>query len=101
MQMNVPGDWVPEKQNFGLTGKREQIDPRKSLQIALRWAYYKGEITRAKSGDANGEGWHDTQSIPGYESKFTNWDTALDDYNGGGVENYSDSINRRMDNAGR
>jgi hypothetical protein len=105
MQMNVRGDWAPEKQNFGLTGKNEKIDPRKSLEVALRWAYYKGEITRAKTGETNGEGWHDTQrgtkSVPGYESQFTNWDNALDDYNGGGVHDYSESINRRMDNAGR
>ncbi len=105
MQMNVPGDWVPEKQNFGLTGKHEKLDPRTSLRIALHWAYYKGEITRAKTDDADSEGWHDTQrgtkSVAGYESQFTNWDNALDDYNGGGVHDYSESINRRMDNAGR
>ena len=103
MQMNVPGDWVPEKQWFGVQNRQEQLDPRKSLEIALNWAYYKGEITRAQGGNSASPGWHDTQrgtqAFPGYESQFTNWDRALDGYNGGGVENYAAQINRRLDGA--
>ena len=103
MQMNVPGDWVREKKWFGISGKREKLDPRKSLEVALRWAYYKGEITRAKRSDAASDGWHDTQrgtkSVPGYESQFSDWNTALDGYNGGGVNNYADKINNRLDAA--
>lgn len=99
MQMNVPGDWAKEKTQFGITGKYEKLDPRKSLAVALQWAWYKGEVTRAKSGDAPADGWHDTQrgtkSVPGYESQFTGWDDGLDGYNGGGVRNYHDQINNR------
>jgi hypothetical protein len=97
MQMNNTGDWAKEKEWFGVK-KREKLDPRKSLATALRWAYYKGEITRAAKDDGDAS-WHDTQrgtqSVPGYQSKFTDWSTALDNYNGGGVRNYNGEIQAR------
>jgi len=97
MQVNNPGDWVEFKENFGMT-KREKMTPESSLRAALEWAYHKGEITRSKQANSDPE-WHDTQrgsaSIKGYESQFTNWDTALDAYNGGGVANYSDMVRKR------
>jgi hypothetical protein len=100
MQMNVAGDWAKEKQWFGIANKHEKLDPEKSLRVALRWAYYKGEITQQKKGDQNSAGWHDTQRgtqpFTGYESKFTGWDRGLTDYNGGGVKNYAGQIKNRL-----
>lgn len=97
MQVNNPGDWVAFKEKFGMK-QREKMTPESSLRAALEWAYYKGEITRTKRADSNPE-WHDTQrgtvALQGYESQFTDWDTALDAYNGGGVANYSDKIRKR------
>ncbi len=100
MQVNNKGDWAKEKTQFGMT-KGEQMTPESSLRAALAWAYYKGETTRAKQGEDNGEGWHDTQrgskSLPGYESRFTGWKNALEDYNGGGVAHYEDEILARLE----
>lgn len=98
MQVNVTGDYVPEKKHFGLE-KREKVDPEKSLRTALDWAYYKGEVTKGMKGGTPDEGWHPTQrgtkSQPGYQSKFVGWKKALTNYNGGGVQDYFGKIDRR------
>jgi len=68
MQVDVPGDWVKDKKNFGMT-KNEKMDPETSLKKALEWAWY--------------------------ESKFTGWANALSNYNGGGVPHYEQDIQAR------
>jgi hypothetical protein len=98
MQVNVTGDWVPEKSWFGLK-KGEKMDPEKSLRTALEWAWYKGELTKGMKGDSPDSGWYATQrgtkAFPGYQSTFDGWDHALTDYNGGGVKDYYGQISRR------
>lgn len=100
MQMNNTGDWAKEKTWFGLT-KGEKVDPEKSLRVALEWAWYKGEVTKAKKNGELDAGWHDTQrgtqAVPGYQSRFTGWENALTNYNGGGVDDYWADIDNRHD----
>lgn len=99
MQMNNAGDWADEKTWFGVE-KGEELTPEESLRAALHWAYYKGEETRPMSGDSPDAGWYRTvrggEVLPGYQSRFTTWDDALNDYNGGGVADYRGDIERRM-----
>ncbi len=102
MQVNNPGDWTPEKQQYVGLAKRQKLDPEQSLTAALHWAYYKGEITApVRRGRNRGGDWHPVSrgsegvKVPGYESKFQGWDKALTDYNGGGVADYHGEITRR------
>lgn len=99
MQMNNAGDWADEKTWFGVE-RGEQLTPEESLRAALHWAYYKGEETRPMAGDAPDPGWYPTvrdgEILAGYQSRFTDWDHALSDYNGGGVADYVGDIERRM-----
>ncbi len=41
LQVNNPGDWVPEKSKLGLV-KNEIMTPEKSSKTALEWLKYKG-----------------------------------------------------------
>ncbi len=101
MQVNNGGDWAREKAQFGLK-KGEAVDPEKSLRTALEWAYYKGEVTRAvgAGGVDEAHDWHATErgseAVNGYESQFQGWDTALENYNGGGVRDYQGQVERRL-----
>lgn len=100
MQMNNDGDWADEKTWFGIE-RGEQLTPEESLRAALDWAYYKAEETRPMTGSTPDPGWYPTvrngEVLPGYQSRFTNWDKGLTDYNGGGVADYLGDIERRMD----
>jgi len=99
MQMNNDGDWADEKTWFGIE-RGEDLTPEESLRAALDWAYYKGEETRPMTGSTPDPGWYPTvrdgEVMAGYQSRFTNWDEALTDYNGGGVADYRGDIERRM-----
>lgn len=99
MQMNNDGDWADEKTWFGIE-RGERLTPEESLRAALDWAYYKGEETRPMTGSTPDPGWYPTvrdgKVMPGYQSRFTDWDEALSDYNGGGVADYRGDIERRM-----
>ena len=100
MQMNNPGDWAEDKSHYLGLNRRTRLKPEQSLTHALHWAYYKGEVTKAlgPNGELAGPGWYRTRrgsrgvSIPGYQSKFVGWETALTKYNGGGVADYHGDI---------
>lgn len=71
MQVNVPGDWVPEKSKYGLT--RGQVPGATlSIEAGVEWLSYK-----AYEYDATGT-----------PVRFRGWDAAVTRYNGGGDPDY-------------
>lgn len=71
MQINNPGDWVPEKTEIAGLTKGQALTPEESLKAALKWAHYKGSIH-----DKKGRG------------TFQDWKRAITRYNGGGDPDY-------------
>jgi RHS repeat-associated protein len=79
MQVNVAGDWVPEKSNIGLT-KGVAPGPVLGINAGIDWLSYKGFI-------------HDAT---GAAVTFRGWDAAVTRYNGGGDPNYLSKVKDQL-----
>jgi soluble lytic murein transglycosylase-like protein len=84
MQVNVGGDWVPEKTQYGLT---QGISPGPTLGISagVDWLSYKAYT-------------YDAQGNP---ATFRGWDAAVTRYNGGGDPNYLQKVQTQLQNLGQ
>jgi hypothetical protein len=92
-QVNVPGDWVPDKANRAGLTRSQAMTPHTSADAALKWLQYKGSVH-----DASG-------AVTSYRGNRA----ALMGYNGrndlvGGIpfkQHYADAIlNRAQDSYG-
>jgi RHS repeat-associated protein len=78
MQVNVSGDWVPEKSKLGLT---KGIVPGQQLGIeaGVQWLTRKAYL-------------HDAQG----NARFIGWDRGVARYNGGGNQNYMNQFYKQL-----
>lgn len=81
MQVNVPGDWAPEKANYGLT-RGVAPGPVLSIGAGIEWLSYKAY----------------TYDATGTPVTFRGWDAALTRYNGGGDPNYLSKVKTQLQN---
>jgi hypothetical protein len=82
MQVNVPGNWVPEKANLGLT-RGVAPGPVLSIGAGIDGLSCKGYIHDATGAAA---------------VTFRGWDAAVTRYNGGGDPNYQSKMKAQLQN---
>jgi hypothetical protein len=75
MQVNVPGDWVPRKLDFGLT-KGVAPEPELGIAAGVGWLDYKAYV----------------YNVSGEPVSFRGWDATVTRYNGGGDPNYLSKV---------
>ncbi|NML23885.1 hypothetical protein HHL16_23595 [Pseudoflavitalea sp. G-6-1-2] len=89
LQVNKNGDFTPDKTSIGIK-KGEKYSTHQEINFAIRYLIGKG----FKATDVKYTNGGKTKEKK-YE--WQGYDTALENYNGGGVDNYKDRVNTMRD----